>query len=241
MLNTVFNDIEAASDIIDLRSVFQAYGALKGAEFFTCFTVGENAAGKFSFKPRHLYGCFDHPWPLNYANKNFYFKDAALTRALAISNNGQPVQWSKIEWRGEAAHVFNEARMRFGFVDGVVFPIQNQNGSVSIFTVAGQCFAPSQEDISLLQTVAHRTHIKALQLFSNAEQFTAPQLTECQRDVLRLKALGFSNRAIANELGINTETVKTHAASIHKILGSRTIRQAIFLSFRYSLETLHSD
>ncbi len=45
-----------------------------------------------------------------------------------------------------------------------------------------------------------------------------PELTRRERDVLRLLATGLTNRAIADELGIGSETVKDHVASLYRKL-----------------------
>lgn len=45
-----------------------------------------------------------------------------------------------------------------------------------------------------------------------------PELTRRERDVLRLLANGLTNRAIADELGIGSETVKDHVASLYRKL-----------------------
>lgn len=46
-----------------------------------------------------------------------------------------------------------------------------------------------------------------------------PELTERERDVLRLVALGLANKQIATRLGIGVSTVKTHLSSVFQSLG----------------------
>ncbi|CAM3164679.1 LuxR family transcriptional regulator [Sphingomonas antarctica] len=52
-------------------------------------------------------------------------------------------------------------------------------------------------------------------------------LTDRQRDVLRLVARGLSNKEIASELKLAPETVKTHLARIQTILGARNRTDAV--------------
>lgn len=51
---------------------------------------------------------------------------------------------------------------------------------------------------------------------------SAPQLTEREREVLKLLAEGLSNRAIGERLGISERTVKAHVANLFDKFGVRT-------------------
>lgn len=62
-----------------------------------------------------------------------------------------------------------------------------------------------------------------------------PSLTDRERDVLRLLADGFSNDAIAAELGISTETVRTHLRKAMTKLDADTRTQAVATALRHSL------
>ncbi|MVO88159.1 hypothetical protein GPA10_26220 [Streptomyces sp. p1417] len=53
-----------------------------------------------------------------------------------------------------------------------------------------------------------------------------PALTARERGVLRLLALGLSNRLIARELGISEKTVKNHLSSIYLKIGATDRTQA---------------
>jgi DNA-binding NarL/FixJ family response regulator len=48
---------------------------------------------------------------------------------------------------------------------------------------------------------------------------SAPELTERERDVLRLVCLGLANKQIAVRLGIGVSTVKTHLSSVYQQIG----------------------
>jgi DNA-binding NarL/FixJ family response regulator len=62
-----------------------------------------------------------------------------------------------------------------------------------------------------------------------------PSLTDRERDVLRLLADGFSNDAIGAELGISTETVRTHLRKAMTKLDADTRTQAVATALRHSL------
>jgi DNA-binding NarL/FixJ family response regulator len=61
----------------------------------------------------------------------------------------------------------------------------------------------------------------------------APVLTDRQRDVVRLLALGQSNKEIARALGITEGTVKVHLLSVFRALGVRNRTQAVLSAKRF--------
>jgi len=60
----------------------------------------------------------------------------------------------------------------------------------------------------------------------------APQLTQRERDVLRLLADGLSNEEIGKQLFISAETVRTHLRKAMDKLGAETRTQAVALALR---------
>lgn len=60
-------------------------------------------------------------------------------------------------------------------------------------------------------------------------------LTQRQRDVLLLLCEGLSNKHISRRLGLSDATVKTHVASVLRVLGASTRLEAVILSFRLGL------
>lgn len=63
-----------------------------------------------------------------------------------------------------------------------------------------------------------------------------PELTERERDVLRLVSLGLANKQIASRLGISASTVKTHLSSVFQRIGV-TDRTSAALWARTHLDT----
>ncbi len=66
----------------------------------------------------------------------------------------------------------------------------------------------------------------------------AEDLTARERDVLRLVALGRSNKEIADELGIGDETVKTHVANVLGKLMAENRAQAVVQALKRGLVAL---
>lgn len=63
------------------------------------------------------------------------------------------------------------------------------------------------------------------------EQAELPALSDREQDVLRLLAKGHSNREIAGDLYVSSETVKTHVGSILLKLGVRDRTQAVIAAY----------
>ena len=63
----------------------------------------------------------------------------------------------------------------------------------------------------------------------------APNLTQREREVLRLLADGLANEAIGVELGISIETVRTHLRKAMNKLDADTRTQAVATALRHSL------
>ena len=63
-------------------------------------------------------------------------------------------------------------------------------------------------------------------------------LTAREREVLEWLALGLSNRAIAERLGISEHTVKFHVGSIYGKLGASSRAEAVRRAARRGLITL---
>jgi DNA-binding NarL/FixJ family response regulator len=69
-------------------------------------------------------------------------------------------------------------------------------------------------------------------LTSRAEPGASGSLTQREREILRLVALGKANKAIAAELGISEQTARTHVSSILAKLGVASRTQAALWAIR---------
>lgn len=73
--------------------------------------------------------------------------------------------------------------------------------------------------------------IRSLIAHRSATARTLPELTDRERDVLRLLARGLTNAEIATELYLGTETVKSHVAALLAKLGVRDRTQAVIAAY----------
>ena len=67
---------------------------------------------------------------------------------------------------------------------------------------------------------------------TGGQQNPLSMLTEREQDVLRLAALQFSNREIAERLSISEHTVKTHLRHASEKLGVKTRHEAVLLAIQ---------
>lgn len=237
--------IEQAKHILDLRGPIQSFVSLFGGDFHTCFTMGHEE----TLKPRNLYGEFDHKWPEHYYSHNYFYRDAALLKSLAYSNNERPVVWSEVEWKPHQVRVLREAQDKFELREGVVFPFKNQNSSISIFTVAGKKLIASPLNVAVLRDAMETAHIKALELLDNAETLPVPQMSPKTYAVFKLYVQGLSVSDIADQnlktedgeiFDLGTHGVKYHIKQIHRLLNTHTPDIARYKGLRYALAELFS-
>jgi DNA-binding NarL/FixJ family response regulator len=70
---------------------------------------------------------------------------------------------------------------------------------------------------------------------SAAAPGAAPELSERQRDVLRLLLAGHSNKLIGRALGLTDATVKTHLQLVYRKLGVESRTQAVLAAARWRI------
>jgi DNA-binding NarL/FixJ family response regulator len=104
--------------------------------------------------------------------------------------------------------------------------------------------APPEQLVAGIRAVAEGQALLApaitrrlIETFVQGASRTAPpppeleELTDREREVLRLMARGLSNAEIANELIVSSTTVKTHVARVLSKLGLRDRVQAVVLAY----------
>jgi DNA-binding NarL/FixJ family response regulator len=72
-----------------------------------------------------------------------------------------------------------------------------------------------------------------------ARDTARPRLTDCERQVLTLVAVGRSNRQIAAMLGLSANAVAVHRGNLKKTLGARTTAMLVLFALRHRLIELH--
>lgn len=100
--------------------------------------------------------------------------------------------------------------------------------------------APRDELLTTIRAVhSGRRHIPPEVAARLAERITTNELTEREREVLRLIAQGYSNKSIGDQLHIAEGTVKAHVNSILGKLGARDRTHAVTIAYQRGLLSLH--
>jgi DNA-binding NarL/FixJ family response regulator len=107
-------------------------------------------------------------------------------------------------------------------------PEEQLLAAIRVVAAGGSLFAPSVTR-RLIQRFADDRAPAAPETAALAE------LTERERDVLKLIARGLSNAEIAAELVVSEHTTKTHVSSILRKLGLRDRVQAVVLAYQTGL------
>jgi DNA-binding NarL/FixJ family response regulator len=97
---------------------------------------------------------------------------------------------------------------------------------------AGQPLISPRDALVLMREAAqYQAHVQT------AQQMCA-SLTARERDVLRALAAGLDNQAIADQLHVGTETVRTHVTQVLRKLGQQSRLQAALFAVRHGLVSL---
>lgn len=221
--------LRSASDFDALKKEFLEFASQYGVDFFTCFTLG--VGGKM--EASNYYGCFDHQWPLHYKNRGFMHKDPALQASFLSL---EPIIWSEVAAAVPGGHdvVFAEAQA-FGFKDGIVVPMRDPEGCLSIFSIAGTEFEATAENVAILSDLARTANTVARKLYKVSGDWKEPALAERERQVVTLMRDGKSDWEISQILTISEHTAKKHRANIRKKLGATSTREAVFLAYAQDL------
>ena len=73
---------------------------------------------------------------------------------------------------------------------------------------------------------------------SGPPSYKRATMTDRQMDILRLLAVGKTNRQIGSQLGIAENTVRVHLSAIFKNLGVKTRTEAVFVAVRNGMVTI---
>ena len=232
-LSHLYERIASAENMGDLQAAFLDFIKGYGSDYFTAFTIGIDGEDDARFP----YGRFDHPWPLHYVNRGFKAYDACLKIAVSLKNERLPVIWREACGRMNESEllVMTEA-VAFGLHDGVVFTFQNQNGSLSIMTVAGgPDLDLDAETVAILGAAGRRVHLRAMQLQGQDEGISVPGLSKAEQQILFHLKHKRSNWEIAQLEGKAENTVKKHRANLLKKLNAPSTAHAVFFAYRAGL------
>ena len=155
-----------------------------------------------------------------------------LTLMREVCATGQPKHLKGYEFRelGEAGQRKGTSRW-----DWEIYPLSDATGVSHLLNVIMDVSAPRPRRNGLSKEDRQAANLRreeasgVLRIFGLAPQVRIPGrqelLSEREREVADLLALGFTNRAIARELNVSSATVSSHVAHILSKLGFRSRAQ----------------
>lgn len=148
-----------------------------------------------------------------------------VIRALMMEH---PVFFSDCK-RSEEVY-FNQLCRQSGFSDGIVFPIQNAQHAAFVYFfdkpvdkswVSGYLDTP-------MANIAELVHMAILARPHLCPDFGIPGLTPRIREVMDLKARGYTNESVAESLGVKPDTIKKTIRRFSDRLGGRSTAELIY-------------
>ncbi|WP_374764865.1 autoinducer binding domain-containing protein [Yunchengibacter salinarum] len=235
--------VEALGEIDDIATLTALFSALirdYGYENFRCAELYRSGAPLY---PRLAFGELSHDWCVYYRENDYVYADVTVQQGLIAK---YPFTWSDIRERQRinalSERMFREAERDFHLKDGLLVPIHQSDGTVSMVSMIGE--APDTADIvrRALGMAAQFLHNKARELsgfrpedgdFSGGSPVSRRQL-----DCLQWVAEGKSDWEISQILGIAEATVHNHIEAAKRSLSVTTRAQAVATASRRKLMIL---
>jgi LuxR family transcriptional regulator len=191
-----------------------------------------------------LTGAWPEGWPELYIAKRFLLIDPTI-RYLGQAQSG-------FRWR-DALHAFRAdphrkrmermlgESMRFGLLDGYIFPVHGRTGLLGNMTVGGRPVDLSPAEIALFDAVAKKAYWRLVE-FSHADEADPvkpidTRMTRREMEVLNYLADGLTSNEISKILKISNHTVDWYMNGIQDKLNAKNRQHVVALSFRLGLVT----
>jgi DNA-binding CsgD family transcriptional regulator len=155
-----------------------------------------------------------------------------LTMMREVCATGQPKHLKGYEFRELGEGGKRQAPSRW---DWEIYPLSGPDGVTHLLNVIMEVSVPRPRRNGLSQEDRQAANLRreeasgVLRIFGLAPQVRDPRrqerLSEREREVADLLALGFTNRAIGGQLNVSSATVSSHVAHILSKLGYRSRAQ----------------
>lgn len=191
-----------------------------------------------------LCGRWPEGWPQMYIAKKYVLIDPTI-RYLSQAQSG-------FRWR-DTAHAFRADPhrkrmermlmdgMRFGLLDGYIFPVHGRTGLLGNMTVGGKPIDLSPIEISLFDAVAKKAFWRMLELTREGDVSSAKaidsRMTRREMEVLSYLADGLTSIEISKILKISNHTVDWYMNGIQDKLNAKNRQHVVALAFRLGLVT----
>jgi LuxR family transcriptional regulator len=131
--------------------------------------------------------------------------------------------------------------MRFGLLDGYIFPVHGRTGLLGNMTVGGHPIDLSPTEITLFDAVAKKAYWRLVEFrFANETEVAKPidtRMTRREMEVLNYLADGLTSNEISKILKISNHTVDWYMNGIQDKLNAKNRQHVVALSFRLGLVT----
>ena len=232
--NRIFDFIDGMRDTGDRAEILRCINRHVGSMGYCFVTVWDFPSPGQSPKDFVLLNNRPREYDEQYIKKNYVTIDPLLR---TVRRTLSPVAWSDIpatEISKEVAQIFHAAN-ESGATNGIVIPIVQASGSISIFSASGPGPDVSPHARRALEIIGILSHqllqraAKAAAGVPDPPPLTVP-LTDREREILIWSALGRGADQIAEILGISERTVRFHVSAAMQKLGAANKTHAVSLA-----------
>lgn len=190
-----------------------------------------------------LSGRWPKGWPETYIAKKYVLIDPTI-RYLGMAQEG-------FRWRDTVAAFRNDPHakrmermmgdsMRFGLLDGYIFPVHGRSGLLGNMSVGGKPVDLSPVEMTLFDAVAKTAFWRMLQLRDQADaapsvSLVDTRMTRREMEVLNYLADGLTSNEISRLLKISAHTVDWYMNGLQEKLNAKNRQHAVALAFRLGL------
>ena len=230
----IFDFIDGMRDATDHAEICRRTTLEAGRMGYSFVTVWDFPSRGQSLENSVLLNTRPREYGERYIEKNYVAIDPLL---LTVRRTLSPVAWSDIpptQISEEGAQMFHAAK-ECGATNGIVIPIVQASGSISIFSASGGGPDVSPRARRALEIIGILSHqllqrtAKAAAGVPDPPPLTAP-LTDREREILIWSALGRGADQIADILGISERTVRFHISTAMQKLGAANKTHAVALA-----------
>jgi LuxR family quorum sensing-dependent transcriptional regulator len=217
-----YAELQQQPDVASCAALFKSAVAPFGFDTFACGEID------LADRDRNVFYIIEWPqkWRDFYVSSGFIERDPLL-EALKIRH--KPFTWSELSKDRGFSQIGREALRlvaEYGWTEGLAVPVPRGGTRYGLTSLAGHSSDLSEPQRSLLCLISEclLTRVRSL---GPQGKFAAPPagLSKREIDSLRLVALGYSDTAIAEALGISQSTAHQHVEGGRKQLKAKTRAQ----------------
>jgi len=163
---------------------------------------------------------------LGSAQRSFRWRDAVM----AFRNDPHRQRMQRMMQEG----------VRYGLLDGYIFPVHGRNGLLGNMTVSGRPIDLSPAEMALFDAAAKKVFWRFMEMRGRAAELETvakvdTQLTRREMEVIVLLADGLTSNEIARTLDISSHTVDWYINGLQEKLKAKNRQHVVASAFRMGL------